>query len=90
MSMKHRFFIPILTFSLKIIEAVSDEGVENFHQDISQVEMKYSRKWGPNMLADYCWRHQLANIRGKKREVSVEGPYFLVVRMLYVEILFII
>jgi len=35
--------------------AVSDENGERFHQDISQMEKRYSSKWNPNMLADYCW-----------------------------------
>jgi hypothetical protein len=34
---------------------VSDENSERFHQDISQMEKRYSSTWNPNMLADYCW-----------------------------------
>jgi len=26
-----------------------------FRQDISQIEKRYTGKWSPNMLADYCW-----------------------------------
>jgi hypothetical protein len=35
--------------------AVSDTHGERFHQDKSQMEKRYSSKWNPNMLADYCW-----------------------------------
>jgi len=34
---------------------LSDERGEKFHQDISQIEKKYSGKWSPRMLAEYCW-----------------------------------
>jgi hypothetical protein len=47
--------------------AVSYEHGERFHQDVSQMEKRYSGKWSPNMLADCCWSltvgHQLANVR---------------------------
>jgi hypothetical protein len=36
------------------VGAVSEEHGERFHQDISQNEKRYSRKWSPNMVADYC------------------------------------
>jgi hypothetical protein len=32
---------------------VSDEHGKRLQQDISQMEKRYSRKWSPNMLADY-------------------------------------
>jgi hypothetical protein len=28
---------------------------KKFHQDISPMEKRYSGKWIPDMLADYCW-----------------------------------
>ena len=34
---------------------VSDEHGERFHEDISQIEKRYSGKLSPNMSADYCW-----------------------------------
>jgi hypothetical protein len=49
--------------------AFSDEHGERFHQDASQMEKRYSGKWSPNMLADFCCSrtvaHQLANVRRK-------------------------
>ena len=35
---------------------VSDEHNEKFHQNILQIEKKYSSKWSSSVLADYCWR----------------------------------
>jgi hypothetical protein len=34
----------------------SDEHGERFHQDISQMGKKYSGKWNPNIMTDYCLR----------------------------------
>jgi hypothetical protein len=34
---------------------VSDERDERFYQDIFQTKMRYSGKWSPNLLTDYCW-----------------------------------
>jgi hypothetical protein len=39
------------------MEAVSDEHGERFNQDISQMRKRYSGKWVPNMLANYCRIH---------------------------------
>jgi hypothetical protein len=36
------------------VGAVSNEHGESFHHDIFQIEKRYSRKWSPFMLADYC------------------------------------
>lgn len=70
--MKHYFLHSHLDIvAKKKIEAVSDEDVESFHEDMSRMETKYTRQWGPNVLADSCWQQQLVNIRGKRREVSV-------------------
>jgi len=35
--------------------AISGEQDERFQQDISQTGKRYSGKWSPYMLADYCW-----------------------------------
>jgi hypothetical protein len=32
-------------------------GEQRFQQDISKTEKRYSGKWSPNTLADYCWNH---------------------------------
>ena len=34
---------------------VSDEQEERFHQDISDMEVRYQGRWDATMLADYCW-----------------------------------
>jgi hypothetical protein len=33
---------------------VSNEHGKRFYQDISQMGKKYSGKWSPNIMADYC------------------------------------
>ena len=34
---------------------VSDEQGEHFHQDISDMEIRYQGRWDATMHADYCW-----------------------------------
>ena len=34
---------------------LSDEQGERFHQDISEMEVRYQGMWDAAMLADYCW-----------------------------------
>ena len=34
---------------------VSDQQGEHFHQDISDMEVRYQGCWNATMLADYCW-----------------------------------
>jgi hypothetical protein len=37
------------------MQTVSDE--QRFQMDISKTEKKYSGKWSPDTLADYCCSH---------------------------------
>jgi len=46
--------------------AFFDDHGERFHQDISHMEKRCTGECSPDMLAEYCWRHQLANMRQKK------------------------
>jgi hypothetical protein len=55
-SWKFHFLHSYLDLLLESIRTVSDEGGESFHQDISQIEKRYSGKWSRNMSAAYCWR----------------------------------
>lgn len=55
MSLKLHFLHSHLEFFPDNLGAVSDEHGERFHQQIAQMEKRYSGKWTPNMLADYCW-----------------------------------
>ena len=36
-------------------ENLSDEQGERFHQDISDMKVRYQGHWNATMLADYCW-----------------------------------
>ena len=44
-----------LDFFLDNLGDVSDERVERFYQDISQIETRYQGKPGNRMMDDYCW-----------------------------------
>ena len=55
MALKLHFLQPRLDFSPGNMAAVSDEHGERFHQDTSRMEKRYSDKWNPSMLVDYCW-----------------------------------
>ena len=52
--LKLHFLHSYLGFFPENMGAVSNEHGERFHQDISQIEKKYSTKWSLYMLADYC------------------------------------
>jgi len=53
MSLKLHFLHWHLVILLGNMGAVSDENGERFHQDISQMEKRYSSKWNPNMFTDH-------------------------------------
>ncbi|CAG5031212.1 unnamed protein product [Parnassius apollo] len=46
---------PITYLFPENLGAMSDEHGERFHQDIAHMEKRYSGKWTPAMLADFCW-----------------------------------
>jgi hypothetical protein len=48
--------------------AVSDENYDWFHQDVSQIEKRYSRRWSPSMLADYFWSLIRETASGKNKK----------------------
>jgi len=60
---------------------VSNEHGERCHQNTSQMEKRYSEKWIPNTLPDYCWslikRYQLANLRGERRSECLMTNLFV-------------
>jgi hypothetical protein len=55
MSLKMHFLFSHLDYFPKNLGAVSDEQGERFHQDISEMEMRYQGRWNPAMLGDFCW-----------------------------------
>lgn len=55
MSLKLHFLHSHLDFFPENLGAISDEHGERFHQEIASIEKRYTGKWSPNMLADYCW-----------------------------------
>jgi hypothetical protein len=46
---------PFRFFFTENMEALSNKHGERFHLSISHMEKRYSGKWSPNMLVDYCW-----------------------------------
>jgi hypothetical protein len=53
--LKVNFLHSHLDFLPENMGAVSGEQGERFQQNISQTGKRYSGKWSPYMLADYCW-----------------------------------
>ena len=55
MSIKlHYLHSQLARFSENLCDA-SDEQGECFHQNISNMEVRYQGRWNAIMLADYCW-----------------------------------
>jgi hypothetical protein len=55
------------------MEAVLDERDKRVNKDISQTEKRYSGKFSPNMLADYCWNLVRETPIGEyKRETNIK------------------
>jgi len=75
------------------VGAISDKHGKRFQQDISQIEMWYSGKWSPK-LADYCWSLVWETPTGNKEEAKddewVFNKFFFLVRIPYIETVFII
>jgi len=44
-----------LGFFPEILDEVSNEHGERFHQGIMAMEKRYQGTWTSSMLADYCW-----------------------------------
>ena len=55
MPLKVDFLDPHLEIFPQNQGAVNDEQGERLRQDISTGKKRYQDKWGPSMLADYCW-----------------------------------
>ena len=55
MSIKLHFLHSHLACFPENLWDVSDEQGERFHQDISDMEVRYQGRWDAAMLADCCW-----------------------------------
>ena len=55
MSIKLHFLHSHLACFPKNLGDVSDQQGEHYHQDISDMEVRYLGRWDATMLADYCW-----------------------------------
>ena len=54
MSIKVHFLLSHLDLFSESLGALSNEQGERFHQDISEMEERYQRKWDAVMLSNYC------------------------------------
>ena len=55
MSLKLHFLHSHIDFFPDNLGSVSDEHGERFHQDIAVMEQRYSGKYTPSMMGDFCW-----------------------------------
>ena len=55
MCIKFHFLYSHLDRFPKNLGDLSDEQEERFHQDISEMKVRYQGRWDAAMLADYCW-----------------------------------
>ena len=55
MSIKLHFLYSNLDRFPENLGDLSDEQGERFHQDISEIEVRYQGRWDATILADYCW-----------------------------------
>ena len=55
MSIKLHFLYSHLDRFPKNLGDLSDEQGEWFHQDISEMDVRYQGRWDAARLADYCW-----------------------------------
>ena len=55
MSIKLHFLHSHLSRFPENLGDLSDEQGERFHEDISDMEVRYQGRWDATMLTDYCW-----------------------------------
>ena len=55
MSIKLHFLHSHLACFPENLGDVSHQQGEHFHEDISDMEVRYQGRWNATMLADYCW-----------------------------------
>ena len=56
---------------------VNDEQGERFHQDISDIEVRYQSRWDAMMLADYCWSIKRDNAGHSHSRKSVKRQFLV-------------
>jgi hypothetical protein len=55
--------------------AVTERQGEIFHQDISEIERRYQRRWNVGMMADYCWMLQREVPEGVHKRKSTKRNF---------------
>ena len=54
---------------------VSDQQGEHFHEDISDMEVRYQGRWNAAMLAGYCWSIKRNNTGASNSRKSVKRQF---------------
>ena len=75
MSIKLHFLHSHLSRFPENLSDVSDEQGERFHQDISDMEVRFQDGWDATMLADYCWFIKRDNTRASHSRKSVKHRF---------------
>ena len=75
MSIKLHFLHSHLARFPENLGDVSDEQGERFHQDISDMEVRYQGRWDGTMFADYCWTIKRDDARGSHSRKSVKRHF---------------
>jgi len=93
MSLKLHFLHSHSEFFPEHTGAISDEHFKSIHQDVSQIEKRYSGKLSPNMLSDYSWGLARETPTDEnKRQKKMKGVFsdLFIIRTPHIETLFII
>ena len=74
MSLKIHFLHSHLDFFPDNLRDVSDEHGERFHQDISDIEIRYQGKPSDRMMGEYCWFLQRESDALRRRKARRSLP----------------
>ena len=75
MSIKLHFLRSHLACFPENLGDVSDQQGERFHQDISDMEVRYQGRWHATMLAHYCWSIKRDNAGASHSRQSVKRQF---------------
>jgi len=75
MSIKMHFLHSHLASFPENLSDVSDEQGERYHQDISDMKVRYQGCWDATMLADYCWSNKYDDTEFSHSRKSVKRRF---------------
>ena len=77
MSIKLHFLHRHLACFPENLGDVNDEQGERFHQDISDMKVRYQSRWDATVLADYCWSIKRDNAGDSHSRKSVKRQFLV-------------